>query len=256
MINDILTSLKFWRIWFFLSYEETRTDYRHTVLGPWWSIINIILLALPVCVLYKHIFHSQGNYYAYALSGLIIWNFINSSITSGVSSIISSSNYLKEIKLPFSLFLIKNLIKQSIPFFHMLLLFCLYLIIFQHHIFISMLLLPISFLLLLMALFFLCFFGAILTVYFRDFLQIMPKLLNFLFLATPIIWQKHLISPKYQFIAQMNPLAILIDIVRKPLIGIFPTIYEYMLVCIIILFGFLLSFSIYQHSKKNLIFFL
>jgi len=254
MVDDFRTSMKLWRIWFFLSYEDIRTGYRHTLLGPWWSIINEFVFAIPVCILYKKIFKEDGNYYLYVLTGLVIWNFVSSSILKGMSSLAASGGYLKEIKLPFSLFLLQTLSKNCIVFVHGIALFVLYLIVSQHGVSLILLLVFPYLLLLVMALFFWCLIGSILVLYFRDLLQLLPRILNLLFLTTPIVWHRNVLGDKYQAIIQLNPMSTLVNIIRKPLLGIAPSLHELWVTLAIIVVGFLLCMVIYRLTKNKLIF--
>lgn len=254
MLNDLSTSLKLWRIWFFLSYEDIRADYRYTILGPWWSIINVFFFAIPVCVLYKKIFNEDGNYFLYVLTGLVIWNFVSSSLTRGISSLIAAGGYLKEIKLPFSLFLLQAISKNSIVFLHSLVLFVIYLIVSQNSLSVATLLVFPYLLLLITALFFWCLFGSILALYFRDLVHLMPRILNLLFLTTPIVWHRSVLSPKYQAIVQLNPMSTLVNIVRKPLLGSMPSLHEFWGTVAIIVGGILLCLIAFKLTKNKLIF--
>ncbi len=254
MLHDLASSLKLWRIWLFLTYEDMKTGYRNTLLGPFWPIINILFFAVPICILYNNVYHKTEDYYLYVFSGLIVWSFISISITRGISSLIQAGGYLTEIKLPVSLFLLKTVVKESVSFFHVLIAFCLYLVFSHKNTSMILLLTFPGVICLVLTLYFWCFSGSILALYFRDVLEILPKLLRFLFLVTPVIWEQQNINQKYHIFVQLNPMTVLVNIVRKPLLGILPTWNEWLFVLALCFMGFIVSLLVYQVTKNKLIF--
>ena len=172
----------------------------------------------------------------------------------GLSSILGAGGYLKEIKLPYSLFLLKGLVKSTINFLHLLILFFLYLVIFHKDFSLTLFLVFPGIILLVITLFFWCLAGAILVLYFRDFLQIAPRILSGLFLLTPIIWQNKIVGPKYQIFLELNPMTALVNIVREPLLGVTPSLHEVLLAITTTIIGFIVSLIAYQFTKNKLIF--
>ena len=63
---------------------------------------------------------------------------------------------------------------------------------------------------------------AVFCTRFRDFPQIVGNALQIMFFATPIMWRPETLLRTFHWIAEFNPLAHLIDIVRLPLLGMAP----------------------------------
>lgn len=254
MLSDLWQSIKFWRIWLYLPLQELKANYRESILGPYWSIFNILLFIVPICMLYGKIFNQDKTYFLYLLTGLVIWNFVAGIITNGLSSITSNAGILKEIKLPYCLFLLKSLVKQSSNFCHQLALYFSYLIFFSDKPLWTALLVFPAIILSVTMLFFWCFLGAMCVVYFRDLSQITTKFLGFLFLSSPVIWKSSPTHHSYIFWLQINPIAALLNLIRSPLLGTLPTEHDVSLVVLTTLTGFIMSSIAYFYTKNRLIF--
>jgi ABC-type polysaccharide/polyol phosphate export permease len=70
--------------------------------------------------------------------------------------------------------------------------------------------------------FFLSLFVATVCVRYRDIPQVIQSLMQLLFFVTPIMWQRKSLGTN-EWIADINPLYHLLELLRAPLLGIAPT---------------------------------
>jgi ABC-type polysaccharide/polyol phosphate export permease len=63
------------------------------------------------------------------------------------------------------------------------------------------------------------FVVAIFCARFRDIVQIVGSVIQVVFFLTPILWKPELLPPDSQAIVNWNPFALLLSIVRDPLLG-------------------------------------
>src|SRR5438552_2740904 len=68
---------------------------------------------------------------------------------------------------------------------------------------------------------------AILCTRFRDLPLIVTNVLQVIFFATPIMWRPEVLM-NFRWVADYNPLAHLIDIVRLPLLGLAPGVESWL----------------------------
>src|SRR4029077_11644156 len=83
------------------------------------------------------------------------------------------------------------------------------------------------------------FVVAIFCARFRDIVQIVSSVIQIVFFLTPILWKPELLPPESRVIVDWNPFAVLISIVRDPLLGR-PVSAKYWAVASLLAFGGLL----------------
>jgi ABC-type polysaccharide/polyol phosphate export permease len=77
--------------------------------------------------------------------------------------------------------------------------------------------------------YFISFFLAIICVRFTDVKHLINSSIQLLFYITPVIWQPHFLSEKYQDYLLLNPLYWFMSILRDPLIGSEINIFPWLL---------------------------
>lgn len=76
-----------------------------------------------------------------------------------------------------------------------------------------------------------------------------------LFLITPIIWSPEILTER-AYIAYLNPLTHILDILRKPLLGEIPSLWNYGMSLGMAFICIVLFFITYRYSKKKYTFWL
>ena len=95
----------------------------------------------------------------------------------------------------------------------------------------------------------------ILGARYRDMQPIIQNVLLCLFLVTPIFWSPDLLGSR-RFIADYNPLAQLIAVVRMPLLGSIPPATSYAVVIALTVIGFTLSGIIFGRFRNRVVYWL
>ena len=86
---------------FNLIRNELRLRYKNSVLGFLWSLLNPLLYLVVFSLVFQEILRTQIPMFAiFLLSGLLIWNFLSSSLTSATGSIIANSSIVQKIWFP------------------------------------------------------------------------------------------------------------------------------------------------------------
>lgn len=71
---------------------------------------------------------------------------------------------------------------------------------------------------------------AILSARFRDVPQIVANFIQVAFFISPIIWKADMLSEKNRYVADLNPLYHLVEVVRTPLLGQAPATLSWVVV--------------------------
>ena len=119
MINEFINAIKKYRIWTYLSFQEIKTRYVGSYLGPFWITITQIILVISIGYIYGGIFNiPPEEYMPFLTCGFVYWNLISGILNEGTRVFGSNRNYLNEIKISLLLFCLKNVCSNTIVFFH------------------------------------------------------------------------------------------------------------------------------------------
>lgn len=248
---DLLRAISHYNFWLAYSAQDIKNKYTRSIIGPFWNTITIGLIILVVGPLYGMIFgNSGGDYYLHFGIGIIFWNFISSTISDSTLLFISESPYLKQTDLSPLIHIIRMISRNTIMFFHNLIVVILLYFLFNDFYFDSMLIF-ISFPLLIILLFLICFLCAIITLRFRDFGPLVSNITQLGLFLTPIFWvQSNDIRSVYLL---LNPFNYMLDITRGCFNGQFK-ISSLLMIFLLILLLFNLSVFVYYKYRKRIVY--
>ncbi|MBU3574765.1 ABC transporter permease [Polynucleobacter sp. UK-Mo-2m-Kol15] len=217
--SDIIKGIYAFRIWGTLGWHDIKQRYRRSVLGPFWFTLSTAIMVGVLGALYSSILNQEiANYLPFLAAGLVVWQFISSSILEGCTVFIASSALIKQIDLPLSVHVCRVVWRNFIILLHSLPIVVLALIIFGDMPSYEILLLPFGLILLLFNALWITVVLGILCTRYRDVLPIVSNFLQIAFFFTPIMWSPEILKDR-GWIAEYNPLYHLIEIVRAPILG-------------------------------------
>ncbi len=216
--KDIIDSFRRLAIPVHLAVHDVKQRYRRSRLGPIWFLLNNIIFVGVLGILYAQIFKvSAAEYLSYLMVGIIIWQFVSTSMTEGTHCFIEARNFIQQTTLPLSIHCQRQVIRNLIILAHSLPLLLVAPIIANGSIPAESLTLPISLgLSYLNAVWISIVFGLIGARY-RDFLPLVQNFVTLAFFFTPIMWMPHLLSERAAFV-ELNPFYHFISIFRDPLL--------------------------------------
>jgi ABC-2 type transport system permease protein len=80
--------------------KELKVKYTASVLGAIWSLLNPVVFLAVFSFVVRVLGNLVPDYPVFLLSGLLAWNFLSSSLTSGSRSVIDNANLVKKIAFP------------------------------------------------------------------------------------------------------------------------------------------------------------
>jgi ABC-2 type transport system permease protein/lipopolysaccharide transport system permease protein len=220
-------------LWLYLGWRDVRKHYRRTVLGPFWLTLSMGVLVAGLGVLYSQIFQTPiTDYLPYIAVGFIVWTLIGTSLNGACTVIIQAAGSIRQVPLPFSVYLLQFAWAQLIAFGHNFVIYLLLVVIFRLDPWPSALLfLPALVLLLLNVIFGAMILGP-LCARFRDVPMIVASVVQVAFFMTPIIWSADQL-PERAFFVGLNPFYHYLEITRDPLLGEIPALSSW-IVCIVL----------------------
>ena len=115
--SDIVQGIISWRIWMLLGWQDIKLRYRRSQLGPFWITISMALTIYVMGFLYSSLFKTQmRNYFPSLATGMLVWSLISTIVNESTSAFTSASNYLKQLKMPYTIFALRSVVRNFIIF--------------------------------------------------------------------------------------------------------------------------------------------
>lgn len=257
--EDVKTGLLNWRIWSMLAYQDIKLRYRRSVLGPFWITLSMAITVYSMGYLYSHLFHMQlSEYFPYLVAGMLGWSLVSTTVTDMVETFTANEAMLKQIKLPYSLYIHRVATRNLIIFFHNILVFLPILFIFHDQISFGL-----NWLLLIPGLLIIYFnsicyglFFAMIGARYRDISQLIKSLIQVVFFVTPIMWKPSILPASKQFLAYLNPMFSMLELIRAPMIGYALTPINILMVLLISILGVGASYPMFVSRRARIIYWL
>ena len=218
--NDIKKGLSAYTIWSILGWHDIRQRYRRSIIGPFWFTLSTALLVIVLGFLYSSLLKVDiKTYLPFLAVGLVVWQFISTLINEGTTVLIDSQTLIKQINLPITVHVCREVWRNFIILLHSLPTLILMLLLFgiwPH--WSIVILLPLGLLLLFLNGIWIGIILGILSARFRDITPIVTSLTQIAFFLTPVMWSPEILESR-AWVALWNPLYHSIEVIRAPLIG-------------------------------------
>jgi ABC-type polysaccharide/polyol phosphate export permease len=215
--DDYVETFRRRALWMSLAWTDVRVTYKRSVLGPFWITLSTAIAIATIGPIYARLFGTKlDDYFAFLATSIILWNFIAGTINSTDVALIGAEGMLKDMKMPFTLFVVKEIYKNLILLAHTSVIIVVLYFFFTFHI--NLFLFLLSLVTVLLNLFWIGLFLAVFCARYRDIAQIITSLVQVAFFLTPIMWQPGMLGDRHIIVA-FNPFYYLIDIFRSPILS-------------------------------------
>lgn len=255
--QDITDGIKRWRIWLMLAYQDIKLRYRRSIIGPFWITISMAVTVYTMAFLYAHIFKQDlAKYFPFLATGMLCWTLVSTIITEVAEGFVAAEGLLKQVKLPYTVYLHRIACRNIIIFLHNVFVLIPILIIYHETA-------PVNLNTLIvipgMALLYLntMTYGMIVAMVgarFRDIAQVIKSLLQVVFFVTPVMWTPDVLGPNKQFIVTLNPVYAMLDIIRSPMMGKAPSFNSVVAAGIVTAVGLLVSIKFFTRYRARIIY--
>ena len=208
--------------WLSLVRADLQRRYRRSALGLGWSLLQPLAMTLVLVLVYSRLFDMNWREYGpLILTGFAFWNYLHGCVLQGCASLTGAEAYLRQQPLPAAIFPLRAVLTVGFHFLMSL----------------SLALAfawavggprnPLALLTLLPSLVVLLLFGwsaavliALAHAYFPDAQHLAELALQALFFLTPVMYPPALLDQHGMgYLAQLNPLAHLLEMIRQPLLA-------------------------------------
>jgi lipopolysaccharide transport system permease protein len=218
--------------WSYLAWSDIEARYRRTALGPFWISLTTILSTAAISVVYSILLKQDiKSYFSFLALGMITWQFISTTIVEQTTSLTSNRVFLLNSAVSPIWISYRIVIRNLVVFLHS------FIVILPIVIYLnapSMLAVGFVFLAILVLSSILWVWGnvlSMLSVRYGDVPQLVNALMGLLFLLTPVLWSKNLLTDRASLLVDLNPFAKMLEIFRQPLLdSSYP--FEPMILCL------------------------
>ncbi|PSO23660.1 ABC transporter permease [Bradyrhizobium sp. MOS002] len=225
-----MLGVSLWRLWMLLGWNDILQRYRRSMLGPFWMTASMAVMVGSLGVLYGELFGIPlDNFLPYLCVGILVWNFIASFLLEGGALFSGAESYIKQVSLPFSVYVFRSCWSKFIIFAHNAVIYFAILLFFRVWPGLVALLAIPGLLLLTANCALMTLFIGMVSARFRDIPQLVGSIVQIIFFVTPIMWKPELLHSR-TYVATLNPFFQMIEIVRAPLLGSAPSLKTYLAV--------------------------
>lgn len=254
--RDLYEGLANWRLWSMLGWNDIHQRYRRSAFGPFWITISMAIFIVLLGFVYSKLFHQElAVFLPYIAMGIITWAFISGTSTEACSAFIENAGIIRQIRLPYSIYVMRMIWRSFIVFLHTVILLVPIAIYFRMHFGADVLLAVPGMLLVVVNQIWLAIVIGILATRFRDISQIVATAIQISMFVTPIMWPVSAI-PEARFIAEINPFYHLIELVRAPLLGGVAEPLSWIVVAVMCIIGYGLAASMLTRASPRLVYWL
>ena len=255
-VTDLAEGFRLAPLWWRLGLEQTFNRYRRTLLGPLWVASGTLATGLSIAFVFGPLLGgSFRESLPHILSGLLAWTLVSGAVVEGSGAFLGSAGMMQVQRLPLSFCTLLTINRIVINFLHQMLAFWVIMAVFR--------LLTVPHWSLLLAIptvalagFFMAIPIGMISTRYRDIHFLIGTVFGAMFLLTPVFWNRASLSPEKRWIADYNPFAHLLEILRQPFLGQAAPLHNWLVSFGIIAGSALIALAALALFRKRVIFWL
>ena len=255
--EDIIVGLRSWRIWWLVAFSDIRQRYQRSLFGQFWLTISMGVTIGAIGFVYSVLFHQDiATYLPFLGIGIVCWGLIAGIVTEGCTAFRQSADFMRQSRLPRSVFVYRMLLRNVIIFAHNLAIVVLILIVFA---------VPVGWatLLVIPGLLLTCLTGVwvglllgLLCARFGDLPQVIASVVQIAFFITPVIYKAEPASGRLWVATHLNPFASYLALLRDPLLGQVPEATHYAMAVLVMVGGFAVTLPVFSRFRARIVYWL
>jgi lipopolysaccharide transport system permease protein len=207
---------------YFLIWRDIKVLYKQTVIGAAWAILQPLLTMVVFTIFFGKLakIPSEGiPYPIFSYSGLLIWTYFSSGVSSSANSLVGSANLITKVYFPRLIIPLSSTLSGIVNYFIALVILIFMMFYYGFLPNLSIVLLPIIVFLASISATGLGLWLSALNVKYRDVRYAIPFFIQLLLFATPVIYPTTILSEKFRWLLSLNPISGIIDAHRACLLG-------------------------------------
>jgi lipopolysaccharide transport system permease protein len=240
---------------FMLGWQDVRQAYRRSALGPFWLTIGMAVQITTMGLVFSLIFKTDiREYLPFLATSLIFWGLISSSINEGCLTFISAEGMIKQLNLPHIEYVIRTIWRNIVTAGHNIVILPITLLILWISPSWSLLAVIPGLVIVILNLSWMAWLLGMLSTRFRDMPPIVSSVMTIAFYLTPVMWYPELIGDNSlaHLLLGLNPFYHLLQIVRLPILGQWPTTENWSLAILSACLGWAITTFAYKKYRNKI----
>ncbi len=210
---------------YFFAWRDIKVKYKQTVVGIAWAVFQPLMAMVVFSLVFGKLADLPSDnipYPIFVYSGLLLWQFFSTSLSDASGTLVSNASIVTKVYFPRLLLPISaSTTKLVDTFFAGLILIGLMIWYGYYPTAMSVVLVPILFLIAFMTAEGAGLILSAINVKYRDVRYVLPYFIQMLIFVTPVIYPTSL-AGKYEWVLNLNPMASVIENARAVLLGTGP----------------------------------
>lgn len=251
-VSDLIEGMASIHIWPALGWQDVLQRYRRSLLGPFWLTISTGILIAAMGPLYGRLLSQDlSAYLPFLTVSMVLWGAINQGVQEASLAFISAEGFIKQVKLPYSVYVLRVVWKNLIVMLHNLVVVVIVLALFNTPLGFGMLLFPAAVFVFLLNAVWVGILLGMLCARFRDMPLIITNVMQVAFFVTPIMWQRNMLG-RHAWAADFNPLFHVLETMRAPLLGVPASVASWTFVGAMTVLGYTVTLMFYTRYRARI----
>jgi ABC-type polysaccharide/polyol phosphate export permease len=254
-IADLLKGIDNWRLSHLMGLGEIRRRYARSRIGQFWLTISTGIMVAVLGLVWSTLWKLPvADLVPFVAISLIVWTMISGTLAEAATVFASTGPIFVNQGMSFSTAIYSLVYRHLLIFLHNLPIIVIAILLFSVPAGrVSLVALP-GFGSLVLTLVWTSYLVAIACVRFRDLTQVVQNGLMVAFFITPVLWKPDQIPLDKHYLLSLNPLAALLAVVREPLLGQLPTVYDWTAAAVFSIGGFVIALPIIGYCQRRIIY--
>ncbi|HEY2229704.1 MAG TPA: ABC transporter permease [Xanthobacteraceae bacterium] len=253
--QDIVGGLWKTDLWGRLGWLDVKRRYRRTMLGPFWTSISLAMYVLGVGLVGAGLWHQNASQFLpFLASGMVAWLLVSTVINESCTLLVSGHALFRNVTFEYSILAYALVWRNLITFLHNLVVWLLIVVVLRPQAlgFTTLLAIPGVLLIALNGVWISLLCGMF-CLRFRDVTPLVSSILQIGMLVTPIFWPPESLEGSRRLLfVETNPLHHMVNVVRSPLLGDVPEITSYVVVVLITIGGWYLTYIVLRRFRSRI----
>jgi len=204
-----------YRIWSHLAIRDLRVRYSRTRLGPWWSAVAQGALILGIAIATALIAQQPVRDYLPRIAvSLLVWTFVSNIFLESIDLFTIERGLLLNTRISELSLAMRVVWRQVLLSCYNLPVVIVCVLVGGAAPSLELFLLPLAILITSIGLVLPSFIIGILTLFRRDFGQLIPSMVQLLFFVSPVMWQTPS-TGRLNLLSSVNPIAWILEAIRE-----------------------------------------
>jgi ABC-type polysaccharide/polyol phosphate export permease len=255
--QDFIRSIELWRLWYTLAVNDVASRYRGSVLGPFWITLSTTAFVLGISLVYGNLMQvSTEKYVSWMATGVVLWTFMSGTILESGDSYIQASVIIRQSNLPLPLFVWRTIFRNLLNLAHQSIVVIGVALWFHYLLKINLPVFVLGFVLVVINISWMAFVAAVVAARFRDMQQVIATALQLIFFVSPVIWIPNDMKGVRSLLLLANPFYHMFDVTRNPLLGLPVHMESVVVLLVMAVVGWLITYIIYASVRRRIVHYL